>query len=237
MKKQSYKLNIENPCGQDWDLMTQNHIGKYCSHCSKTVIDFTSLSDKEVLDIISQTSDKVCGRLTKEQIDRPFLYKQPMAFSKFYNLLTGIILLFTSEKAFANERNPIYKIINQRKFIQLEEVKEEDFTRDTLKNIVQGKVIDRDTKEVIPLAKVSIKGTDISINADIEGKFKLHIPDLMTENIIIISSSIGYKSTETFINSANIAITNELLLLPIQPDYMGEVCIVTKKRKWWKFWK
>lgn len=89
MKRENYILKIENPCGQDWTSMTKTNMGKFCSHCSKTVIDFSHLTDNEVIQIIEQTSDKLCGRLTQEQLNRVMRLYQPTNNSRFYKILVS----------------------------------------------------------------------------------------------------------------------------------------------------
>ena len=51
--------------------MAPNEKGRYCSACSKTVIDFTNYSDQEIADyFIARNGQSVCGRLFRQQIDR-----------------------------------------------------------------------------------------------------------------------------------------------------------------------
>jgi len=51
--------------------MVPNEQGRYCSACSKTVIDFTNYSDQEIADyFIARNGHSVCGRLFRQQIDR-----------------------------------------------------------------------------------------------------------------------------------------------------------------------
>ena len=52
-----YFLHINEPCSQDWDSMTAAGQGKFCSQCSKTVIDFTGLSDAEIVRYIESKKD------------------------------------------------------------------------------------------------------------------------------------------------------------------------------------
>ncbi|MDW9378646.1 hypothetical protein [Chryseobacterium sp. JV558] len=63
------KLIIQNPCHENWEEMTGDEKGKFCSVCSKKVTDFTDFSDEEL--ITSFKSDKnVCGRFTEDQLGR-----------------------------------------------------------------------------------------------------------------------------------------------------------------------
>jgi len=51
--------------------MAPNEQGRYCSACSKTVIDFTNYRDQEIADyFIALNGQGVCGHFKKQQVDR-----------------------------------------------------------------------------------------------------------------------------------------------------------------------
>ena len=64
------KLSINNPCCEDWNKMTKNGEGRFCSLCQKNVIDFTSMSDEEIKNyFLNYKGASLCGRLKKEQLE------------------------------------------------------------------------------------------------------------------------------------------------------------------------
>jgi len=67
MKKM--RISIENPCHEDWQKMTPESQGRFCQACEKTVVDFSKMSDAEILYYFSQPrNEKVCGRFRSEQL-------------------------------------------------------------------------------------------------------------------------------------------------------------------------
>ena len=72
MQKQT-ALYIPKPCHEDWNKMTPTERGKFCSACSKHVIDFSLMSDTQILNILSNQSGKVCGRFDAAQLERPLV--------------------------------------------------------------------------------------------------------------------------------------------------------------------
>jgi hypothetical protein len=237
MKRQNYILKIDKPCGQEWTSMTKNDIGKFCSHCSKTVIDFTQLTDNEILKIIELNSDKLCGRLTQAQLNRAIQLHQPTNNSLLYKTLAGILLVGASENLLAannqKSQQEIVSIVNNNTIIQTTEIKSE-LAKDSSKNVVQGLVIDAKTKEPLSFASVLIKDTKTGTPTDLDGRFKLVIPDsLVTDRIYLIIAYVGYERTEVVINGKDLPITQNLVITPAEQVLMGEVIIV-KKKKWWQ---
>ncbi len=65
------KFSIPTPCHEDWNKMTANSQGAFCNSCQKNVIDFTKLSDEEVLQYLNNNLYKeTCGRIEVKQLDR-----------------------------------------------------------------------------------------------------------------------------------------------------------------------
>lgn len=67
MKKMN--IYVENPCHEDWQNMTPETQGRFCGACEKTVVDFSEMSDAEILLYFSKPKiEKVCGRFRPEQL-------------------------------------------------------------------------------------------------------------------------------------------------------------------------
>jgi len=47
--------------------------GRFCGACSKVVVDFSVMSDREILQYLSRARGGVCGRLGVDQVDREIL--------------------------------------------------------------------------------------------------------------------------------------------------------------------
>jgi hypothetical protein len=65
-----FKIYIPEPCHEEWEKMTPNKQGAFCSSCSKTVVDFSNKSDKEIEEYLLDNLDKkICGRFKAVQVD------------------------------------------------------------------------------------------------------------------------------------------------------------------------
>ncbi len=67
-----YKVTIPEPCHADWDQMTPNERGRFCKHCSKTVVDFNPMSEEEMQAFVHAHKDEgFCGSFRNDQLDQP----------------------------------------------------------------------------------------------------------------------------------------------------------------------
>ncbi len=79
------QLHIDSPCQENWAAMTPEGQGRFCASCSKTVVDFTAMSDREVMAYFQNRKGEVCGRFYNDQLNRPILPERPG--SRIPNLL------------------------------------------------------------------------------------------------------------------------------------------------------
>jgi hypothetical protein len=61
-------ISIPTPCTQNWADMDIAEQGRYCQSCRKTVTDFSSLTNDQILKTLSASGD-TCGRFAFGQLD------------------------------------------------------------------------------------------------------------------------------------------------------------------------
>lgn len=67
------KVIVPEPCSQDWESMSPDKRGRFCDHCSKSVVDFTTMKRAELEQFITENSNQhICGRFLKTQLDSPY---------------------------------------------------------------------------------------------------------------------------------------------------------------------
>ena len=67
------QLHIPQPCPASWEHMQPTEKGRHCAACAKQVIDFTGMTDAEVLACIQSAAAPVCGRVAPGQLDREII--------------------------------------------------------------------------------------------------------------------------------------------------------------------
>src|ERR1700739_1443886 len=95
--KSSIKINIPEPCRQDWVKMEQRQEGKYCAQCSKTIYDFSQMEDAELFRFL-KSSPQSCGRFHHSQLKRE-IYEAPkppaIHYSKFSKIAAAALTILS----------------------------------------------------------------------------------------------------------------------------------------------
>jgi len=73
MPQRATIIRIPEPCHESWATMTPTGGGRHCATCQKTVIDFSLKSDAEIMAYFTQATGETCGRLRRDQLNRPLL--------------------------------------------------------------------------------------------------------------------------------------------------------------------
>ena len=125
MKSDSIKISVPKPCNVNLDEMQTVGNGKFCTHCSKTVWDFTNWSEEELAHFFSDKNEAVCGRFLDFQLNKAIPKPKQSNYSgKIAAAALGFSLFFSSE-AMAQKRTalapikklPIQKVIPSKKLI------------------------------------------------------------------------------------------------------------------------
>ena len=98
-------LSIPDPCTQDWNEMAPTEKGKFCSHCSTEVIDFTRSSDNEIIAYMEKHRGKLlCGQFDADQLNRRLISSNIKKTNPaLYKYLISILLITASQSAAAQE--------------------------------------------------------------------------------------------------------------------------------------
>jgi hypothetical protein len=167
----SIQLNIDKPCNENWDNMQPNKDGRHCMSCQKTVVDFSNMTDREILDYISNISGDICGRTNRMQLNRNLKennLSKRFSWRYIWNLV--IVVFVFAGKAKAQGGIKFQKVAQVKKDRPEEEIcliRKPNFITGTVKNAMTG--------EPIPFASVMMKGTQDGVSTDSAGKFRLEV--------------------------------------------------------------
>lgn len=240
MKIRGLSLNIDQPCEEKWSNMPVDTNGRYCDHCTKSVIDMVNLSDEEIVGIIARNPSKICARLSTNQINRPLTVKSKRKLP-FYKIASGLFLI-----SWASNNIAAQKPVSSTELIHAP-IKKQDNTisnrkpqerQDSIKNIIQGTVRDANNSKGLSHVVILIRGTDIGTVTDENGSFEFNAPTgTPIKEIILEVNHLGYLNiTVPAYNKSKRTMTNDIFLTQDNNALIGEVCII-KRKKWWQFWR
>lgn len=91
------KLTIPAPCHENWDTMTPDEKGRFCSVCSKTVRDFTTSTDEEIINQVKSEAG-ICGRFTEGQLGRDLSFSVISTFTFGLLALSGVVFTVNGQQ-------------------------------------------------------------------------------------------------------------------------------------------
>ena len=197
------KPYIPHPCHEDWNAMTDSETseerGRHCDVCSKVVVDFTKMSDAEMIDYLQQHSkQKICGHFRNEQLyqaEKIEINLAPiptnLSFKKYFAI--ALLIAFTSFGLVSCKSNSGRTV---------GEIVVVDTTNNILDSQKQNLKIDT--------SQANIKNTSIKCTAT---KGEIEAPPLVTTGISYIEPLIDTNN----INN-NITVEGELKLIPTIED-------------------
>jgi hypothetical protein len=197
-----FKIQISNPCHEEWEGMHLHTNGKFCGSCQKSVIDFTSFTDTELKRWFTENQGKSCGKFKPEQLDRLISVKENYRLNRFKpNLIAASLLAFLSFPKLANANislsYPTFQTDNKKSLKDdvLKENVEDDFVT------IRGKVIDKGDKLPLIAVSIRVKNSKIGTTTDRNGEFELRLDRKQFKDKVILDIRyIGFESKELKVN-------------------------------------
>lgn len=236
MQQSLFMVHIPKPCHENWQHMTHAEKGRFCGQCQKTVVDFTTMTDDEVLDTLQAATGNTCGRFLVQQLDRPL---QPTHLQRSWLRVKWFWAALISGALFANRATAQKATYGDTVVVTAPKSNAEVVTMgklkmpDTLPVIIQGQVTD---ESGMPMAGVTVQvtGTSQGTTTNGLGMYELRLKD-PGQSVQLQYSFVGYMPMQHQLQLAplkyyhiyqqNVQFTNASVVLS------GEVVIVRKKKK------
>lgn len=214
MRPVPIKVSVPQPCSQSWDSMSPEGAGRFCGSCNKVVVDFTRLSDNQIVEILSDTSRKYCGHFNTTQLDRIMVAEKPATYLLPAMVITALLVAGGSVTVVSAATNiPV---------------------TDTA-NYITGVVADK-SGNPLQGATIMFKGTRTGVLADYFGNYKLAIPpELKGKDLTLVFAFIGFKTVEMPVTANYEEGQPVKVQLNDQDNRLtGELVIVHKLTRWQK---
>jgi CarboxypepD_reg-like domain/Secretion system C-terminal sorting domain/Carboxypeptidase regulatory-like domain len=219
---QKIQLSIPEPCHQNWDKMNPTEQGRFCNACAKQVVDFSNMSDTQVLNYFSTLKDeKVCGRAYPDQLERAITVPRETKKRLFWywNYITMLFLFFSKSnnaKAQGGIKVEVQSQLNNNNAPLAHKIGKIAVNNN---RIVSGKITD-EAGHPVSFASITIKGSKQGANTDENGVYKIYAN---TKIDILTISAVGFESKEIKLASTN---TSDIVLSKMERFLMGELVVV-----------
>ncbi|GAB2459657.1 hypothetical protein GCM10011375_09610 [Hymenobacter qilianensis] len=192
-------ITIPQPCHESWAQMTPAAQGRHCAACDKEVVDFSGMTDAEVIGWFQrEESGRTCGRFATQQLNRPLLVVAVRA-SRWPTWLAATAAVAGLQAGAAVETQAQRITPTEQHIITMGMVavprRVEPLALNLPPTVVRGSVTDNNSGEGLPGVTVLLKNTSIGTSTNSDGTFELEISTLAAGQALVFSS-IGYVSKE-----------------------------------------
>ncbi|MCA8832874.1 carboxypeptidase-like regulatory domain-containing protein [Hymenobacter pini] len=216
-------VTIPLPCHENWADMAPTAQGRHCAACAKVVVDFTRLTDAEIVAYLSQASSRSCGRFRAEQLQRPLrITTEAPASRQWLAAALAVLGLGAATPVAAQTRSTPPQ---EQRMLQGEPAAPTPALPD---RVIRGRVTDSRSGEGLPWITVLLKDTQVGVSTNSDGTFELR--STLAVDAPIEFFSIGYKR-QTIILSGSQPLT--VALVAESQRLTGEVVVVKSYRTAW----
>lgn len=244
-----YKLSIPKPCTAGWENMGVTEKGRFCNQCAKEVIDFTKLSDSEIVSYLKAQKGSVCGRLSKTQQKRNLQSKHSGNSLGLKKIAASVLIAGMIENTSSQTvKHSLDTTLTQ---VDIDERLVSDAVSNAPQNevpqyTIEGRVTESATGYPIVYADVYIKFLRdstrknqfevITTKSDGLGRFKIILSECnIADSMFFTVSHSGFEGEYTTLYRSDLPYFREFKLQRITSIDVG--VIVNVGRKWWQFWK
>ena len=200
--KHTITIHIPQPCHEDWQQMTPVNNGRYCQSCAKQVVDFSLMTDQQVLNYLSTAASRVCGRFAEDQLQRP-LQPAKQEKKKIWWVAAALPLLMVFGRATAQKKKaPTKKVVAipatwaaRTQGLISPKITPAPTVGDTVISTgthISGRVITA-TGQPVAFTSIHVTNYPASAMADSAGYFTLQLHSV-GDSISLEASAIGYEN-------------------------------------------
>lgn len=222
MKPQTIKISINTPCHENWDKMLEEEKGKFCLACQKTVVDFSRMTNEEIINYFNHATGKTCGRVAKHQLDMPISNYRNVKTPFFNKYVAGFLMalgFYNVSKAQDNSPRTEQHIKGK--------VAVSSINNSNKKLVVNGRVISAKTKKPIANSHITVVGSDINTITDKNGNYTIYVPsELQNASLQLVVTSVGYESF--YINGIDYHKTSVSIVTKMEKEemhMMGDIMV------------
>lgn len=235
MKKSSIGLSIKRPCSENFEKFTKTEQGGFCESCCKEVIDFSKMSDNELLNYFNTSNGKTCGRFNVSQLKTYELThsikkSETKSFIKYSLMGFSLVSLLSINNGYSQKKTKDkFHVLSKSN-----EVKNDSIAlKDT--NFLTGVITDNKGEPLIGV-NVYIKGTKKGTITDFDGNYSFS-KDIIKDDTVLVASYLGFDTIEFKASDLKKSMKVDKKMIEMTCVFMGEVTtekIYTSKPSFFK---
>lgn len=256
MKPRIRGIHIPRPCAENWDSMDRaGGTERYCSRCEHCVTDFTGKTDREIIERVLASEGRICGRLTRDQLDRVNLSlrpdPQPSTWRSALLALAGIACTVPPATA-TTLQSPVAETAAQTAGSEEEKVPREASAVQEPANgtptILKGRILKKSDGQPLGGVDVEVSETDRFFKTDSEGWFQIDLGSFADppRQMALMITHEGYQPVILTFSTADAPpeitvqlqegeeITGEIITVPWKD--VVSLSGTFYKRNWRRFW-
>ncbi|MDO1500931.1 carboxypeptidase-like regulatory domain-containing protein [Winogradskyella maritima] len=211
--RKTIRLNIPEPCHEDWNVMSPREKGRHCVSCQKTVIDFTNATDETIVKSFIN-NQSLCGRFNSNQLERDLVLARKERHT-FRTWSTSALFFLTTLGFQKTEAQTKPTKIEQFIKAHKEQVKSKPSDSILPTKLITGTIIAQSDSLALPGVNVIIKGTTTGTQTDFDGNFSIRAKN----GDILVISYLGFGTKE-------IIATGSKINIALEEDMMGGLTVV-----------
>lgn len=190
-----YAITIPTPCTTSIEEMTSTANGHFCQNCQKQVVDFTGMTDQQMIAYFKKHGN-VCGSFLPSQINREITLKSNNTWMPAA-LLAGMLAIITPETGKAQQKitGIVYDSTNR-------------------KPVPAAKITM--THHNGHLKKTQTKA---------DGSFKLMLPDKDLQAVHLQLNARGYDTVKLAVDLKNLAVKSQIVPVTITVGGAIMMCV------------
>ena len=216
-----YRITIPEPCHEDWNKMTPTERGKFCAVCQKEVLDFTHLTDKELVQRLD-SGKNICGRFRENQLNVDFhsMENTSIPLKKWWLSVASLLSLgMVGQAQVEQDSAQTVQIEDTNKIIKKDSIL-----------LFKGVVVD----DFGPIAEAIISNINsgVETSSDMEGKFEIR--GSKSDSILILNpNTLAEMEIQlNHLNACSEINLNNVNEIEFEVVTLGFSVISCKKRPW-----
>ncbi len=199
MAKRMLRLQLPEPCDEDWDEMKPTGCGRFCAQCDKTVIDFTRADDATIARFFANKPLQICGRFRDDQLNQAIPFPETKAQNRIRQQLARIAASLIMLQSTAPS-------------LQAQEVQQQI--------VLSGNITDYLSRQPLVGMEITITGVNYPKYSDRDGNFSFVLPTAYAGQTVTVQAAYQPTATQEApgfkIREEQVLISNQNTMVQLQ---------------------